>query len=210
MVERPPKIPTVVAAMILSLAIAGFAATSSAEAAGDCALIAPTAIEKALHLPHIYESNPFLLGAPPTGSAESDCHVAAWSGAKPRTSKRIAAKLANGTLVELNITTWRPASGLLATAWPSYGFNAKLKALALEGQESLVTALHGKSFAPPALGANPSGYKGVKGPTREVEAFWSSATLYDIILLTVVETKEKPAVAQLENIVAIAVPAFGL
>jgi hypothetical protein len=141
---------------------------------------------------------------------ELNCQVVVWRGAKPIAPKATATKLANGTLAELDITTWAPASGLLSTAWTSGGFAAKLMALELEAQETLIAAMHGKSFVPPALGASALGYKGVKGPTREAEALWSSASLSKIMLLAVRETKERAAVTQLEKVAATAVPGFGL
>ena len=207
--DRSPKIPIVLAATMLSLAISVCAAAPSAQAAGDCGLIAPTTLTKDLHLPKIYESNPLELGTP-DGSVDLNCQVVVWSGTKPLTAKAEAAKLANGTLAELDINTWAPGSGLLSTEWTSGGFANKLVSLGLEAQKRLIAARHGRSFAPPALGAIASGYKGVKGPTREAEALWSSAGLSKIMLRAVLETKEKPAVAQLDKVAATAVPGFGL
>jgi hypothetical protein len=209
MLERSHKIPAVLAATIASLAIAASVAASCAQAAGDCGLIAPSTLTKDLHLPKIYESNPLELGTP-SGSVDLNCDVVVWSGTKPLTAKAEAAKLANGTLAELDINTWAPGSGLLSSAWTSGGFANELMALELEAQKRLIVARHGRSFAPPALGANASGYKGVKGATREAEALWSLAGRSKIMQLAVLETKEKPAVTQLEKVAAVAVPGFGL
>jgi hypothetical protein len=204
MLERSHKIPAVLAATIASLAIAASVAASCAQAAGDCGLISPSTVTKDLHLPKIYESNPLELGTP-SGSVDLNCQVVVWRGSKPLTAKAEAAKLADGTLAELDINTWAPGSGLLRSAWTSGGFANELMALELEAQKRLT-----KSFAPPALGANASGYKGVKGATREAEALWSSAGRSKIMLVAVRESTEKPTVAQLEKVAAVAVPAFGL
>src|ERR1700685_147468 len=134
MLERSHKIPTVLAATISSLAIAASVAASCARAAGDCGLIAPSMVTKDLHLPNIYESNPLELGTP-SGSVDLNCQVVVWRGTKPLTAKAEAAKLANGTLAELDINTWAPGSGLLSMAWTSGGFANELMALELKAQK---------------------------------------------------------------------------
>ncbi len=211
--ERSLKNRTAAATAILSLALAGAVMSSTAAASdGACGLISPAPIAKAFRLPHVGEGSPIAVLVPlgETGSMVSACEFIAWRGAKPTSPKRIKAKLANGTAADLRITTWAPMPGLLIAGWESHGFASALSALSSEGEATLVSALHGRAFAPPALGADTAGYTGIKGRTREVEAFWWSPSLFDIVSLSVIETKKKPAVGQLDKLAKTAVPAFGL
>ena len=205
----PHKIAAAVSAISLALAMSGVVA-GQAGAAGDCGLITAREVGAILHLHHIYESNPLLFGAPPTGSSESDCHIVAWSGRKPATATREAAKRANGTLASLDITTWSPSADLLAPSWDASGFTAKLTALNLEAQNLLVTKLHGKAFAPPPLHASATGYVAVTGHARLAVAFWSSPSLHEILSLSLTEARTRSAVVHMRKLASTVVPAFGL
>ncbi len=211
--EPSLKIRAVAATAILSLALAGVVMSSPAAASDSaCGLISPGAIAKAFRLPHADEGSPLSVLVPlgETGSVVFACEFIAWRGIEPTSPERIKAKLANGTAADLKITTWAPRPGLVVAGWQSHGFAEELTALSSESQATLVTGLHGKAFVPLALGAETAGYTGVKGHTREVEAFWWSPSLFDIISLYVIETKKKPAIGQLDKIAKTAVPAFGL
>jgi len=201
------------ASAVLSLALVGAVMSSPAAASeGACGLISPTVIAKAFRLPHAGEGAPLAVLEPlgETGSAVFACEFLAWRGIKPTSPERIMAKLANGSAADLRITTWAPRLGLSVLDWENRGFAKELSTLSSESQATLVTALHGRAFVPPALGADAAGYTGVKGRTREVEAFWWNPSLFEIISLSVIETKEKPAVGQLDKIAKTAVPTFGL
>lgn len=209
MQKRSPRIRSVAAGVLCGLALSGGLATWSEAAFGSaCGLISTTALAKDFKLAHAV-IRPLLTLAPKFGGVESTCLFNAWSGGEPASSKQVALKLSKGKLATLSITTWAPGSGLLVPG--SHPFEETLAAARHEAQARLITALHGKTFAPSALGAEAEGDRAVNGHAREVEAIWWNSTMSQRILaLSIREGKTTPILAPLEKIAASVVPAFGL
>ncbi len=213
--ECTPKVRSAAAAVLCAVAISAALATWSATAfGGACGLISTTAVAKAFQVAHAaYPS--VLLSPPKFGGVESTCVINAWSGSEPANAKQVANKFAKGKLAHVTITTWTPGSGLLLGEHVSeatdHPFVETLAMFQHEAQAQLITALHGKTFAPPALGAETAGYKAVKGHTHLLAAlWWNSTSSHEIVALSIREGKTKHLLAPLKKIAETAVPAFGL
>jgi len=190
----------------MSGALAAFSAPAFG---GACGLISTTAVTKAFHMSHAAYRT--LLYMPPKyGGEESLCDLSVWSGSEPTTEKRIAGKLARGKLASLVITTWMLGTGLYTPEGAKDSFTKTLAMFTDGAQASLVTTLHGKSFAPPALGAEAVGYRAKKGPRHVLVGIWSKPTIYRLLTVSITEGKTSPLLGPLKTIAATAVPAFGL
>lgn len=209
----PSSIKCVLASSaVVALCSAGLGTASATAAGGEtCGSIKESSISKAFGLADTLKHNLLIKDVGNTAGVIHDrCRIFAWRGDKPGNATQRREAILGGVGASMRIEAWVTDPGPFAGAWQMNfedkleGLQSRARALFLEG------ALHGSVFSPPRFGAEQAiGYQGTTKKTRKVRVFWWRQSIDALFSATVVEARDKPAVASLMKVAAIVVPRIG-
>src|SRR5271170_561515 len=205
-------------AAVLTLALAGGAASSAAAAPKQaCGLAPASTIASDLGMLHVSEHGSTTADTG-SGGLETECHLRAWSGSKAR------ARTQKGSLAELTIETAEEDTGSpFAPKWTASGARQtreaqedRFKEVIAEAEGYVSTRHVGSELWDRAQVDNPalnlSGFDEIAGHgKRDIYVTWrASQPIGRSIALNLVIDERKHAFVQLNRIAESVVPAFAL